>query len=120
MIHKWIKEYKDKRDLKKSNWGREYGWYIEYNGEIIGELVDCKWKDVFWDTYILKSVHEKWNQILTDSKSWEDFKYKNQHYNQYAINAFHGAGYECKIKLNERISMRSLYLTEIEPENITN
>ena len=42
-ISKFIKKYKDHRELKKSNFGRDYGWYIEYKGTIIGELVDPQW-----------------------------------------------------------------------------
>lgn len=117
MIKKWIKKIREARELKKSSWGREFDWYIEYNGETIGELVDYKWMDMFWDTYTIKSVHERWNQIMTEPKSWDKFKYKNQFYDQYAINAFLGERYECKIKLDERISMRSLYLTEIKTTN---
>lgn len=70
--------------------------------------------DMFWDTYIVKSLNEKWNQTLTDPKSWDNFKYKNKHYDQYAEYAFLGGGYECEIRLNERISMRGLYLVELK------
>ncbi len=43
-----------------------------------------------------------------------NFTFKNQYYDQYAENAF-AAGwvYKYGIKLNERISMRGLYLIEI-------
>ncbi|WP_435263818.1 hypothetical protein [Tenacibaculum sp. nBUS_03] len=113
-MRKWIKKYKDKKELKKSNWGREYGWHIEYKGIIIGELINCEWMDMFWDTYIIKARDEKWNKILTEPIYWDNFKFKNQHYNQYAIYGFPGGGYEAEIKLNKRISMRGLYLTEIK------
>ncbi len=115
MICKWIKKIKDKRELKKSNWGRDFNWYIEYKNEIIGELIDYEWEEIFWDSYLIKSIKEEHNQILTNPKFWDNFKYKNQHYNQYAENAFaEGRIYEYGIKLNERLSMRGLYLTEIK------
>ncbi|MGH1384520.1 hypothetical protein [Kordia sp.] len=113
MIRKWLKKIKDSRELKKSNWGRNYNWYIEYNDEIIGELIDCQWLDMYWDTYIIKSLNEKWDQTLTNPESWSNFKYKNQYYDQYAIYAFPGGDSE-HVKLNERLSMRGLYLTEIK------
>lgn len=114
MIKKWIKKVKDSRELKKSDLGRNFNWYIEYNDVIIAELIDCQWVDMFWYSYVLKSLNNKWNQTLTDPNSWGNFKYKNQHYNQYAIYAIAEERYECNIKLNERISMRSLYLTELK------
>ena len=115
MIRNWFKKWKDTKALKKSNWGRDLNWYIEYKGEIIGELVDYKWDDMFWDSYIIQSLDEKWNQTLTAPESWYDFKFKNQYYNQYAENAFvAGRVFKNGTKLNERILMRGLYLTTIE------
>ncbi|MCD8418303.1 hypothetical protein J2Q11_11415 [Tenacibaculum finnmarkense genomovar finnmarkense] len=113
MIIKWIKKIRDSRELKKSNWGREFNWYIEYNGKIIGELINYKWKDMFWDTYIVKSFNEDYNQILTDSLFWDNFKYKNQYYLQY-VDAFIAGGHKQNIELNERISIRGLYLIELK------
>jgi len=109
-----FKKFRNTQKLKKSNWGRNYGWYIEYEGEHIGELVDYEWKDMFWDSYILKSKHEKWNKILTDENSWNQliFKFKNKQHQQYATNAF--AAIAPHITLNKRISMRGLYLTELK------
>lgn len=31
--------------------GREEGWYVVWKGEIVGELTDCRWFDMFVDAY---------------------------------------------------------------------
>jgi len=114
MIKKWYKKIKDSIELKKSNWGRDYNWYIEYDGQLIGELVAYECSDMFWDSYIIRSLDKKWDQLLTKPKYWNDFKFKNQYYKQYAMNAFaEGKAYDSGVTLNQRITMRGLYLIEI-------
>lgn len=58
--------------------------------EVIGELVDCEWEDMFWDSYVIKSIKDEYNEILINRKLWANFKYKNQHYDQYAEHAYAG------------------------------
>jgi len=117
MIKKWYKKIIDSIKLRKSNWARDYNWYIEYENQIIGELVECQFSDMFWDSYIVKSLDQKWDQLLTDPKYWNDFKFKNQYYKQYAMNAFaEGDVYKNGLTLNHRINMRGLYLTEIKAQ----
>ena len=110
MIKKWINNWK----LKKSNWGREFGWYIEYEEEVIAELVECKFYDMFWDSYEIILTDSKYKIYILDEKLWKTvaFKFRNKFYNQYANNAF--AGDTSNMKINDRIIMRGLYLTEIE------
>ncbi len=38
MFSKIIKWYRDRIELKKSDLVRNYGWYIEYEGKVVGEL----------------------------------------------------------------------------------
>ena len=59
MLRKWITQYKNTKDLKKSNWGRYHNWLIEYKREIISELIDYEWDDMFWDNYKIISKHKK-------------------------------------------------------------
>lgn len=107
------KKRKDDSELKKSNWGRSFGWFIEWNGEIIGELVDDKFDDMFWVRYTIVP-YDGFEEFLFNHQNWDEnnFKYLNKHYPQY-VDAIHGRTID--IDKNEyTISMRALYLLSIE------
>lgn len=110
-----IKSWRDLRELKISNYGREYGWYIEYKGEVIGELVDCRFEDMFWNRYKVISINEKLDAYLFDTDLWNQvaFKFRSKYYNQYASNAFPGGDF-IYIEKSREVTMRALYLTHIE------
>ncbi len=114
MIRKWIKKYRNKKELKKSNWGRDYGWFIEYESNIIGELVLWKQTDMFWYSYKVITKNKKWENIVFDEKTWKnsELKFLNKKYNKYAHDAFAGfvSGDFTKTKI---IEMRMLHLTEL-------
>jgi hypothetical protein len=98
--------------LAESNYGRNFGWYIELNGEIIGELIKCRFEDMFWDSYEIipkDSIHEK---ILFDSDKILEhpFKFKNKRLDEYAENAFL-AGDQNLLLTKKRLVVRALYLT---------
>ncbi len=105
-----IQESKDDAELKASNWGRSFDWYIEMDGQIIGELVDGEFDDMFWFRYKIVA-HLGFEQTLFEYESWLecDFKFKNKHYQQYADHAICGP----EIEENEggySIIMRGLQL----------
>ncbi len=108
-----IKHWRDLRELRKSNWGREYGWYIEFENEIIGELVEYEFSDMFWDSYKIISENKKWDSYLFDKNQWFSlaFKFKNKAYEAYVTNAI--PSIECELKTKKQIKMRGLYLTEL-------
>ncbi|MBI1246673.1 hypothetical protein GC197_02370 [bacterium] len=35
----------------ESNYGRDYGWYVEIDDQKIAELVDPEYVEMFWDAY---------------------------------------------------------------------
>jgi hypothetical protein len=111
---KYLKKHKDKKELKKSNFGRDYGWYIEYDGKAIGELIDWKFTDMFWCDYKIVSLNNEWESILFDEKRWQncEFKFKNKVYNKYAENAFSGFAPGSLMK-TKTVGMRMLYFTEL-------
>ncbi|HAS40098.1 MAG TPA: hypothetical protein DCS93_06440 [Microscillaceae bacterium] len=113
IIRNKIRSWKNSRELQKSNWGREYGWYIEFEGKIIGELVDCEFRDMFWDRYKIIPKNDQWGSYLFDEKHWFEsaFKFKNKHYNLYAPNPFTGGIGD--LKISKQIEIRGLYLTSI-------
>lgn len=107
------KKRRDDTELKKSNWGRTFGWYIEFNGEIIGELVDDEFDDMFWVRYTIVP-YDGFEEFLFNHQNWDEsrFKYLNKHYSQY-VDAIHGRTID-KRENKYTISMRGLYLLSIE------
>jgi len=107
------KKRRDDAELKKSNWGRSFGWFIELNGEIIGELVDDKFDDMFWVRYTIVP-YDGFEEFLFNHQNWDEsrFKYRNKHYPQY-VDAIHGRTID-KEENKYTISMRALYLLSIE------
>ena len=100
-------------NLKKSNYGRDYGWFIELDNEVIGELIDCQFIEMFWDSYLVKATSIGSQKILLNPKYWEEckFKFRNKETNDY-VESFGGVDSTtdfCSGK-SKRISMRSLYL----------
>ena len=109
-LSKITNKIKAKKKLKKSNWGRDYGWFIEFEGKKIGELVDAEFEDMFWYKYKIIS-YDGFEKILLNSKNWKEskFQFRNKHYNQYAKNAFSSPMLR-KEKDKYVISMRGLYV----------
>jgi hypothetical protein len=93
-----------------SNYGREYGWYAEYQGRVIGELTDPRWEDMFWHSYAAAPADREAEPVFFDDDLWNrcQFRFRNKVLNEYAENAFCGgtAPFIC----NGRILMRCLYL----------
>ena len=89
-------------------------WYIEFEGEIIGELVDCEYVEMFRDEYTIISKNKKWDSYLFDEERWLEgaFIFKNKHYNLYVTYAFATKGHD--LKNSNKIEMRQLYLTRLD------
>lgn len=113
-LSKKIKEFKDRKELKKSNYGRDYGWFICYDEVVIGELVNCTWSDMFWDNYDLICIEESMRETLFSEDLWFSnvYKFKNKFYGKYAENAYSGFALGSLIK-TKNVGMRMLYLTEL-------
>lgn len=114
ILSKYWKNYRDRKELKKSNYGRDFGWYIEYQNNIIGELIYNKPLDMFWCSYDIIAKDEKWEKILFNEKMWEDYQFKflNKKYHKYAENAFSRFPPN-HLKETKTVGMRMLYLTEL-------
>lgn len=97
--------------LAESNYGRDDGWYIEFEGEVIGELVHPKFENMFWDSYKIIPSDEKYNDLLFSESEWLkcEFKFRNKELNEYASGAF-PAGSQNDLLKKKRVVMRALYL----------
>ena len=43
----------------KANHGRDFGWLIERNGVVLGQLTDERFADQFWSSYALDPPHSR-------------------------------------------------------------
>ena len=106
-VIEWIR----KKVLQRSNYGRDYGWYIFHEEKVIGELVDCRTEEMFWDSYRVIHYGEVELIILKTSQHWEEaaFTFKNRKISAFAGHAF--GNYEGYTSgKTDRILMRGLYL----------
>ena len=110
----YFKKQKDKKELKTSNFGRDYGWDIEYQGNVIGELADWEFSDIFWCTYKITAINASTKNTLFDEKLWPDckFKFKNKKYEVYAKDVISSFVSGSLLK-TKTIHMRQLYLSKL-------
>jgi len=96
--------------LYKSNYGRNFGWYIEYKGQRVGELINVRNEDQFWHSYDLISLGEETDKILYKPENWEysNFEFRNKVLSLYAKNTFCSGMSPDFTKA--RIFMRHLYV----------
>jgi len=97
-------------NLLRSNLGRQFGWYIEFNGLIVGELRNPSYHDMYWDSYDVVPTDDAGNKILTDDQHWLDgtLQFRNKNIDEYAFTAI--AADTHPVVKNSKVLMRSLYL----------
>ncbi len=97
--------------LRKSNFGRLDGWYIEYQGETIGELVDYRWNDMFWDSYrLIPKEDDHCKELLRRDDLWLSWAF--QYVNKRTLIRVDHAIPPSEAPKGERISIGHLYLTK--------
>ncbi|MEM8892142.1 MAG: hypothetical protein AAGD28_29455 [Bacteroidota bacterium] len=96
--------------LYKSNYGRNFGWYIEYKGQRVGELINVRHEDQFWHSYDLISLDKETDKILFNPENWDysNFEFRNKVLSLYAKNALCSG--ESPDFTENRIFMRGLYV----------
>jgi hypothetical protein len=53
----------------ETNYGRHMGWYVMRECKRLAELTDCRWEEMFWDSYLVTPLTDdpRLNQsLLTD------------------------------------------------------
>jgi hypothetical protein len=43
-------------NIVKANYGRDAGWYVERRGQRIAMVIDCRFVEMFWDSYLLVAL----------------------------------------------------------------
>jgi hypothetical protein len=93
--------------LRKSKYGRDHGWFIELDGQRVGELVDWQFEDMFWCSYRVIAADDAGKDIVFRDDLWNAsrFRFKNKQLTVYARHPFSGGGV-----IDGRVNMRGLYL----------
>jgi hypothetical protein len=104
-IPRYIRFY---RALRRSNYGRDYGWFIELDGERVGELVDVKWEDQFWFSYRVVPANAACEEILLQKDLWDRdrFRFTNKYLPGRPRYAFSSSA----PGKGERVSIRGLHM----------
>ena len=87
-------------------------WFIEYQGEVIGELIEPEYDDMFWVSYQLIQLDKDAAKNLSSIELWNQcvFQFRNKKTGNYAPNAIIAGKHLLSNKMNDkRISMRALY-----------
>ncbi|OWK37644.1 hypothetical protein [Fimbriiglobus ruber] len=103
--------------LRESDFGRQFGWAVEWNGRVIARLEDPVWDSdsQFWHSYELVPATDEPAEraSLFDPEFWEthleELTYRNLRLGEVATFAFPGIRIFDK---QGRVRMRGLYLTE--------
>jgi hypothetical protein len=96
--------------LVKSNFGRDFGWILEWNGRSVAELVDYHHDDMFWYSYRVVCKSKEDQAIVHDPSHWnkDDFVFVNRVTNERVDNVF--AGQAPYFISNGRVKLRGLSL----------
>jgi hypothetical protein len=98
------------RLLHSSNFGRCDGWYIELDGNLVGELSDARFEDMFWYSYAVEEIVTAGRSPIFDDDLWNAcrFKFRNRHTGEVVEHAFCGGS--PPFVRDGRVLMRALYL----------
>ncbi len=61
--------------MRRSNYGRMDGGYIEFEGNVVGGLVDYQPFDMFWDNYSIIPKDDSCREILSHVYLWHGGKF---------------------------------------------
>jgi hypothetical protein len=102
----------------ESRHGRDGGWFVEVQGQKVAILTDCRWEDMFWESYRVEpapSDPEQADAVLTE-EFWNRMDVyqpvnRSREFGEMAANAFAarqeaGTG----VSVTGRVLMRGLYL----------
>lgn len=82
-----IKYFRTLHQLAISNYGRDFDWYIELDGAVLGELIHF-----IGDSYQVIPKDESSKKMLDDLKLWNqcEFSFRNKVIPKYAKHAYFG------------------------------
>ncbi|MEM7151604.1 MAG: hypothetical protein AAF799_02135 [Myxococcota bacterium] len=104
------KRWREWLDEVRSDYGRQYGWFVERNGTPIAILLDPQWVDMFWDSYRVHPVPgSNLPDMIYTAELWHagDLVYRNRATGE-VVGAW--AGGALPTRDDPRVVMRGLYL----------
>src|SRR5689334_19706275 len=97
--------------ILESNYGRDFGWFVEVEGRAVAVLTDCQWADIFWDSYRV-DVLDDGDEFFTDA-FWDRcdrLAFRNREFGDVASLAFPCGHAGSMLKDTGRILVRRCYL----------
>ena len=99
------------RDIAKASYGRDFGWFMERDGVVIGQLTDSRFEDMFWTSYAVEPLGdtEEQRRVVYDPSTWREhwLTFRNRVTGDRVTSAYaSGAPSEGK----PRVNIRALYL----------
>ncbi|MBL8941956.1 MAG: hypothetical protein JNK45_02360 [Myxococcales bacterium] len=94
----------------ESNYGREFGWFLEKDGEIVAALVEPRHEDQFWHSYKVEPVDAgSLPAIIFDPEFWHTghLVFRNRETGEVVRGAL--AGGTIPTRERPRVTMRALY-----------
>ncbi len=81
-----IEEFRYYKKINLSNLGRDFGWYIEFNGKRIGELEQIQ-QEHYTNSYVVKKADNNYVQKMKTLDFWlenyEEINYINREFVEY-------------------------------------
>jgi hypothetical protein len=98
-----------------SDYGRDYGWYVETEGRRIAVLTDVQWEDMFWHSYRLEVLTTNLGEVenLYSDDFWrprQALLFRSREFREVAPFAFAGGRPGSMLRESGRILVRGLYL----------
>lgn len=94
----------------ESNFGRDLGWFLEKDGEIVAALVEPQLEEMFWHSYLVEGIEGKpLPDFLFDPQFWHntDLVFRNRGTGEIIRGAF--AGGTPPTQATPRVAIRGLY-----------
>lgn len=111
-MKKLINEFRYYKKIKLSNLGRNFGWYIEFNGQTIGELEQIQEK-IYRNTYKLINYDIEYvEEMKTDlfwHKNYDNIYYRNRIFKEHITQGI-GPGIDIAKDENILLNYRLLHV----------
>lgn len=110
MIQETALKQADRLRVFESDYGRDFGWFVEKEGTVVAVLVDHEREDMFWDSYRVEPGEgTSLPEGVFTPEFWHSggLTFRNRVTGEIAVNAFSGG--TTATREHPRVIMRGLY-----------
>src|SRR5262245_9053823 len=104
-----VEDFETRLRIVQSDYGRDFGWYVERDGQRLGVLSEPTFADMFWVRYRILPVRDdpEVEKLLFEEDYWVSPKYRfiNREFSKYNVEAFGPVESD-----RRHVTMRGLYL----------